>query len=174
MENEIWKDIKGYEGLYQVSNMGRIKSSHNRKSFIKGRLIQKGYLQVALCSKNKREYKLIHRLVAEAFIENPSNLPQVNHKNEDKTLNIVENLEWCSNEYNHNYGTRNIRVGIANSKKIDQIDIITGQVIKTWNSSVECFNNGFHHVSDVVNGKRKQDKGYIFKHHTVEPPTIVD
>ena len=112
---EEWKYIEGYEGLYQVSNYGRVRSLFYRKKnqvqLLKLRKVTKGYLQVALWKNRKRKDFMVHKLVAEAFIPNPNNYPQINHKDEDKTNNCVENLEWCTNEYNHNYGTRNIRAG---------------------------------------------------------------
>lgn len=97
---EVWKDIEGYEGLYQVSNMGRVKS------LIKGIILKQwtdkdGYRQVGLL---KKTFK-VHRLVAKAFIENPDDLPLVNHKDENKANNNITNLEWCTNEYNLSYGT---------------------------------------------------------------------
>lgn len=106
---EIWRDIEGYEGLYEVSNLGRVKALGNGKT--KTHKIRKlakdkcGYLFVTL-SKNgiKKHYK-VHRLVASAFITNPNNFPQVNHIDEDKTNNRVDNLEWCDAKYNANYGT---------------------------------------------------------------------
>ena len=113
---EVWRPVKGYEGLYEVSNYGRVKSlkrntAHERiKSPIKDR---DGYLIVCFNKNGKQSNKRIHRLVAEAFIPNPNNLPQVNHKNEIKTDNCVENLEWCDNKYNARYGTRSIRVGLT-------------------------------------------------------------
>lgn len=133
--NEIWKDIKGYEGLYQVSNFGRVRclerltknkwGNYYRKSIIlKPLVLSKGYLGVRLYDSNKNVRTLrIHRLVAEAFISNPYNYPQVNHKDEDKTNNCVVNLEWCTCEYNNNYGTRNQRISYCffnkrNKKKV--------------------------------------------------------
>lgn len=108
-ENEIiWKDIPGYEGLYKVSNTGKIFSCVTNRELS---VIQKkdGYTCISLCDKdhNKKQYR-IHQLVAKAFIPNPNNLPMINHKNEIKNDNRVENLEWCNNFYNSNYGNRNL------------------------------------------------------------------
>lgn len=117
---EIWKDIKGYEGLYQVSNMGNVKSldrivNHNTsktgKSLVKGTLLKfkkdkDGYLNVCLYNNGNRSYRRVHRLVAEAFVPNPKNFPLVNHKDEVKDNNCVDNLEWCTYQYNNTYGTR--------------------------------------------------------------------
>lgn len=106
---EIWKDIKGYEGLYMVSNMGNVKSLGFDK-YHKGRILKpcfdgkKNYLFVGLHKDNKVKLRNVHRLVAEAFIPNPYNLPCVNHKDENKTNNNADNLEWCTIKYNSNYG----------------------------------------------------------------------
>lgn len=102
---EIWKDVVGYEGLYKISNLGRVyslKTGKNLKQIDNGR----GYLQVGLWKNGKRFCHKVHRLVAEAFIPNPNNLEEVNHKNEIKTDNRVENLEWCTHAYNTRYGSR--------------------------------------------------------------------
>ena len=118
---EIWKDIKGYEGLYQVSNLGRVKSlgrwvyKEYRGKRWQGEKILKqiknkfGYLRVYLYKNRKAKCYAIHRLVAQVFIPNPYNLPQVNHKDEDKSNNRVDNLEWCTSFYNNEYGTRKKR-----------------------------------------------------------------
>ena len=121
MEEEVWKDVVGYEGLYQVSNLGRVKSLGFDK-WHKGRILKqsfdskRNYLFVGLHKDGKIKQKNVHRLVAETFIPNPDNLPCVNHKDEDKTNNFVfvnkdgsvdlnkSNLEWCTVAYNTNYG----------------------------------------------------------------------
>ena len=120
MEN--WKDIKGYEGFYQVSDLGRVKSlerdvycqngivRHIEEKILVPNLNNKGYQYVGLSKNGKRKGMLVHRLVALAFIPNLENKSQINHKNEIKNDNVVENLEWCENKYNANYGTRNERI----------------------------------------------------------------
>lgn len=126
---EAWKDIPNFEGYYQVSNFGRIRSItrkaktkilNNNYRTIKGQLIspaktKDGYLKVSLSKKHKRYYFRVHRLVANAFLSNPNNYPVINHKDENKLNNRVDNLEWCSIKYNCNYGTRNERISKANS-----------------------------------------------------------
>lgn len=99
MQQEIWKDIPGIDGYYQVSSLGHVR---NRDKILKPDLIKKGYERVTL----KGKKYMVHRLVAMAFIPNPEGLPQVNHKNEIKTDNRADNLEWCDGKYNMNYGTR--------------------------------------------------------------------
>lgn len=115
---EAWKDIKGYEGLYQISNIGRVKSlsridsrgNKRNEKILKISKNNSGYYFVGLCKNGKVKQYLIHRLVAEAFVRNPYNYSEVNHKDEDKQNNIADNLEWCTHEYNCKYGTRNKRV----------------------------------------------------------------
>ena len=151
-EKEIWKDIEGFEGMYQVSNMGRVKSLGNGKSdnsnyskerILKASKLGAGYLKVNLYKDGIKKTCGIHRLVANAFIPNPSNLPQVNHKDENKENNCVTNLEWCSHEYNNNYGTRNQRVSEKKkgrkmseesikkrSKPVIGVDKVTGLIVE--------------------------------------------
>ncbi len=128
MEEE-WRPVVGYEGLYEVSNLGRIRTvehycfrgRYNQKSLVEPRIRvlneKSGYLKVNLSKGSKRETLLVHRLVAEAFIPNPEGLPQVNHKDENKKNNAVWNLEWCTVYYNNNYGTHNERCRSGNIGK---------------------------------------------------------
>lgn len=169
-QTEQWKNIEGYEGLYQVSDDGRIRNSKGK--ILKGGKNARGYLYVALNKNGKQVMKKVHRLVAEAFLENPQNLPEVNHKDECKTNNNVLNLEWCDSKYNTNYGTANQRRAekLLNrqdlSKRIDQIDAVTGEVIRQWASTMECGRNGYmqSHVSACARGERKTHKGYVWKY----------
>ena len=158
---ELWKDVTGYEGLYQVSNLGRVRSlDHESKTvrngitFIipkKGKVLspltrQHGYLAVMLYGRggHKRGFKTasIHRLVAEAFIENPNGYDEVNHLDECKTNNCVDNLEWCDRKYNTNYGTaqqRRTERAINNpqrSKRVAQMDM-QGNVLREFPSLSE-------------------------------------
>ena len=149
-ESEIWKDVVGYEGLYKVSNKGKVFSVE--RISLQGRKIggqslkparsKYGYLWVILCKNGKTKAKYIHRLVAQAFIPNPNNFPQVNHIDEVKDNNNVKNLEWCTSKYNANHGTRNERSAKTQSKKVKAINVETGEVI-TFNSAKEAGGEGY-------------------------------
>lgn len=101
---EIYKDVEGYENLYQVSNMGNVKSLISNK-ILKPAKNHNGYLYVCFSKQGKHKHHKIHRLVAQAFIDNPNSYPIINHRDENKTNNCVSNLEWCDHKYNINYGT---------------------------------------------------------------------
>lgn len=173
---EIWKPKKDYEGLYEVSNLGRVKSlgngnsNNSKERILKPGKVKGGYLQICLSKNRKHKNFYIHRLVAEAFLPNPDNLPFINHKDEDKTNNSVENLEWCTFEYNINYGTRTLRANKTNtngklSKPVLQFTL-DGEFVREWESTMECGRNGFNqgHVAECCRGERKSHKGYIWKY----------
>lgn len=125
----IWKDVKGYEGLYQVSDTGLVKRIPSVKCKTE-RILQQGtqktgYKYVNLSKNSRPHTKRVHRLVAETFIPNPDNLPQINHKDENKANNNVNNLEWCSEKYNVNYGTRRKRCSITRGTTVQCVE--TGQ-----------------------------------------------
>lgn len=186
MGKEIWKDIQGYEGLYQVSNLGNVKSLSrkriDRNQILPERLLTKviksnGYQNVTL-SINSREKKIyVHRLVAEAFINKQTfkSLPnenrelinleelEINHKDENKTNNCVKNLEWCTAKYNMTYNDLHLK----HARKILQYDL-QGNFIKEWESISKALrhlhkpdNRG--DISDCLRGKQKTAFGYIWK-----------
>lgn len=161
--SEVWRDVKGYEGRYQVSSMGRVKSlKWNKERFLKPSRDKDGYLLVTLCAGGKRKTLKVHRLVCEAFHKNTDNKPQVNHINEDKADNRACNLEWCTCKQNINHGSRNERV----SKPVGQYSL-DGKLIKLWPSTMEVERQtGFNHgnINQVANGKLKQAYGFIWKY----------
>lgn len=131
---EIWKDISGYEGIYQISNLGRVKSLSrtvlvdNNPRKLKEKIMNQtpvtnGYLSVNFCVGNNRKKFLVHRLVAQEFLPNPLNLPQLNHIDENILNNSVYNLEWCTCEYNNNYGMHNTNMSIAKSKPVRCVEL---------------------------------------------------
>ena len=178
---EIWKDIKGYEGLYQISNLGRIKSlPRSKRNFNintkqldtitipekirKPQLTKYGYYRIGLTKNHKQTYYSVHRLVAEAFILNPDNLTQINHKDEVKTNNEVDNLEWCDAKYNANYGTRSKRTGKKQMKSIMCIETKT-----VYRSLVEASKQtglSAGNISSVCNNRKwyKTAGGYHWKY----------
>lgn len=172
---EKWKDIPGCPN-YQVSNKGEVKSL-NYKRTKKEKVLKlcknsDGYLNVNLIKDGKAKNMKVHRLVADAFISNPENLPQVNHKNECKTDNRVENLEWCTSKYNINYGTRMERVtksiSKANtnnpklSKKIKCVE--TGVEYHSTRDIERQFGFDHSHICACCNGKQKQAYGYRWEY----------
>lgn len=144
---EVWGDIEEYKELYQVSNCGNVRSLNYNKTkkirVLKTIISNSGYIQVGLHKGGNMKLCTIHRLVAQAFIPNPNNLPIVNHKDYNKSNNHVDNLEWCSYKYNNNYGDRNIKLSnsLINNDKISipifQLDL-KGNFIQEFPSSIEA------------------------------------
>lgn len=184
--NEEWRDIAGYEGYYQVSNLGRIRSldrkiktCHNSYKTQKGSIKKlntatSGYKCVNFYKdEENNHYKTyrVHRLVALAFIPNPNNYPLVNHKDFDRTNNNVDNLEWCTYEYNNNYKDKSKPRKLLRNIKVDQYSL-DGKYIKTWESINSTKNSGFcpRSVSYCLNdpAKHKTHKGFIWKFHREE------
>ena len=170
---ELWRDIKGYKGYYQVSNLGRIKSLERKCKTSKGeRTVPE---KIKKLGNDKNKYKIItlykqgtnktfkvHRLVAEAFIPNVNNLSQVNHKDENKWNNLADNLEWCDLGYNVNYGSRNERIRKVQQKAIIQ-KTLDGEFVKLWvGMNHMCRETGYEQslISKVCNGKRLSGYGY--------------
>lgn len=159
--------------MYQVSNLGRVKSLNyrhtGREKMLKLSVNNKGYIIVKLWKNRKFKSFRLHRLVAEAFIPNPNNLPFINHKSEIKTQNNVENLEWCDAKYNLNYGTRKERVAEKTtngkcSKPVFQYDL-NGNFIKEWPSTMEVERQlGISHISECCLGKRNTCGGFKWKY----------
>ena len=187
---ELWADIKGYVGLYQVSNFGRVRrirrvvtmQNHTEDGtqytanrlyvgmIMKTRKTQFGYVSVQLCKNGKYQKLLVHRLVAQAFIPNPKHLPQVNHKDEDKTNNRLSNLEWCTASYNLNYNDgQKVRLETRNKNKSYHYERMVGQysldgtLIKTYKNSTET---GYCRecIRDCCLGKQQTSHGYIWKY----------
>lgn len=166
---EVWKDIKDYEGLYQVSNLGRVKSLprkrvtptkgtyYSAEKILKPDITGHGYLQVTLCRDSKLKKCLIHRLVAQTFIPNLNDYPEVNHKDENKINNVLENLEWCTSKYNANYGTRKERLKEKNIDKPGKkvICITTGEVFKTLSKASKATKTDASDIGRCCKGKRK-------------------
>ena len=151
--SEVWKDIEGYEGKYEVSSYGRVRSLEHSISLrnqhgeyvrkLSERIIKQkrnrkdGYFNVTLCKRAEHSTAYVHRLVAQAFIPNPDNLPQINHKNEQRDDNRVDNLEWCTGTYNMYYNGRSKRIAIANGKPVEQLSM-DGHFIRTFPSIREA------------------------------------
>lgn len=126
---EEWKDINGYNGIYQVSNLGNVRNAKRDKILLQD-TTKGGYKRVTLYKDGKSKHFQVHRLVAFSFLPNPVNFPCVNHKDENPSNNNVDNLEWCTYSYNINYGTRNTQLS-QNAKKVCQMDFY-GNVLATY------------------------------------------
>lgn len=175
-----WRSVKGYDGRYLVSNTGLIYSKISNK-VLKHNKMSNGYLSVELFKDGKSKRLLIHRIVAEAFIDNPESLPIVNHKDEDRTNNSVDNLEWCTQKYNANYGNalekkkrnRTVSDAVKNSlllgSKSRQISVLqftkSGEFLKRFNSAVEAgriLKINASHIGETCKQIRKSAGGFCW------------
>lgn len=171
---EVWKDIRGYEQVYQVSNLGRVKSLERVVDFgrsyrtvhemiLKQYIQNNGYVWVGLHKNNTQKRMLVHRLVAMAFIPNPDNLPEVNHKDENPLNNTLSNLEWCTRKYNENYGTKKQRQTLKQSIPVAAYK--DGVEIMRFASSMEAQRNGYNQqcVRYCCRGIYKTYRGYEWR-----------
>ena len=185
MTEEYWKDIEGYEGLYQVSNLGRVKSLKDNRGNYREKILKQlkdkdGYLYVNLYKNRKMKGCKVHRLVAQTFIHNPNinHYTQINHIDEIKSNNCIENLEWCTCNYNVNYGTRTERMSKSNTNNIKRSKPVIG--INKINGYI-CEFPSTHEVERVMgiaqadisrccNGKQKSAGGYkwFYKYEEVK------
>ena len=160
LPKRVWKDIPGYEGVYQVSNTGQVRSLGNNKSrktkILKQATNKHGYKLVQLYKNGKGKLYTVHKLVAQAFLENPNNLSEINHKDENKQNNCSWNLEYCTHEYNMNYGTIKERMSEAHKgkpkteeHKKKQSEAMKGK--KHWNY-------GKHHTEETISKRRQREE----------------
>lgn len=185
MMEEIWKDIKGFEGLYQVSNLGRVRSldriilkphprntSMQMRCLYKGRVLKpgtnsNGYWYVELHDNSGNIYwNSIHRLVASTFIPNPNNLPEVNHIDENRKNNRADNLEWVTKSQNMRHGTCGARMGMKHWKAVTQMDM-NGNIIKEWPCAQHASESLHIHHSQIIGvckGKGFSAGGYRWKY----------
>lgn len=182
METEIWKDIEGYEGIYQVSSYGRIKSLRYRHSskvrIMKQQIVKGPYYTVEFNYKRKRDIRYVHRIVAKAFPEICGDYfegAECNHKDENGLNNNASNLEWVTSKYNNNYGTRlkrSLETKRINGKRnipVNQLDL-DGNFIKTWASATiaaEQLGVGQGHISSCLTGKRQTAYGFKWEYATL-------
>lgn len=178
---EIWKDVVGYEGLYQVSNLGRVKSVQRhykinggialrREKILKEKTSFK-YKRVGLWKDSSQKFLLVHRIVATAFIPNLNNYPEINHKDENPENNCVDNLEWCTAKYNCNYLNhgKNISISRRDSGRVRKIAMIDneGNVIKIFDAIIDAANEIGARKTDVCSvcrNRQKSVKGFKFKY----------
>lgn len=172
---EIWKDIRGFEGLYQISNLGNVKSvtriiSRSTTDLpIQERIlkpcVRHGYKHIILSKNGKFTTGHIHRLVAEAFIPNPNNLPCVNHKDENPSNNCVNNLEWCTRAYNNSYNHLRERAATSKRKPILQFDL-NGNFIREWSharEAAETLGLNKRAIYGACTGRLKTSGGFVWK-----------
>ena len=164
----MWKAINGYEGIYEINHLGEVRRV-DTGNILKGYIGADGYRRVGLTVSGKSKPFLLHRLIATAFIPNPNNYPCVNHKDEIKSNNSIDNLEWCTYKYNLNFGTRNARANQSRKKPILQFSK-SGEFIREWDSVTDLKNitgMDITHVSSCCRGTRKTANGYRWQYKNI-------
>lgn len=170
MDFEIWKPIKGYEGLYDVSNLGNIRSLPRNTT--KGKILKpqkdtNNYMMVGLVKDKKTKFKRIHRIVAETFLDNINNLPEVNHKDGNKKNNNVNNLEWVTSKENIHHAIKNkLIIGLKQAVKVNQYDL-QGNFIKQWdcmNDIQREININSTLISRCCKGEQRKSHGYQWRY----------
>ena len=154
-------DIRGYEDKYAITSCGKVWS-YKTKKFLSTHKNSKGYKRAYLCKGNGGKFLAIHKLVAMAYIPNPDNLPQINHKDENKENNTVNNLEWCTNKYNSNYGTRNERMAKSKTKKVLCVEL--NRIFDSEKQAERELNIGVARISECCSGKNKTAGGYHWRY----------
>ena len=163
IKNDMWKKIKDFE-TYSVSDKGEVRNDETGL-VLRQREDKDGYLTVNLHQNKRRRFAGVHRIMAETFIPNPNNLPQVNHRDENVKNNTLENLEWCDAKYNSNYGKHNTKISRANSKKVYQY--YNGELVGWFQSTrlagkiLGINPNG---ISDCCRGVKKSAGGFTWKY----------
>jgi hypothetical protein len=173
MENqkEIWKDVLGYEEIYQVSNLGNVKSLQRlirlgyrprikKETILKNSIEFYGYYVVNLCKNLKHKKTKVHRIVAEAFIPNPENKPQINHKNGIKTDNCVENLEWCTNQENAIHANKNNLISRQKGSSSHKSKLTEKQVLEIRNLSVSL---SYRKLASLYNVTHQNIRSIVLK-----------
>jgi hypothetical protein len=167
---EIWKDVSGYEGLYQVSNFGRVKRffKNGKENFLAGKKDKDGYIEVILSSNQRKKYCRLHRLVADAFIPNLENKPQINHKDRNKQNNSADNLEWVT-------VSENAAHTFATGRKIHRRPVVqyarNMDVVSIWDS-IRAAGNALkiseHNINSCCNGKLPTAGGFVWRYKEVD------
>lgn len=172
MKVEQWRPIDGYEGLYEISNLGRIKSTYRQgctTKFLKISNNGNGYMMVRLCKNGKAKKFFLHRLLAKAFISNPENKPQVNHINENPSDNRLENLEWVTQKENNNHGSHNLNMAISlrsgKARKVVQYDL-KGNELRRFDflkEAAQFVGGNSINISRAARNVRNRETAYGYK-----------
>lgn len=188
---EVWKDIPGYEGLYQASNLGRIrsldrdivcyasnqhKSNIETKRHLKGKILKccidkDGYYRLSLNKNGKTKYFRVCRLITMTFMPSNDNSLQINHKDENKKNDSVDNLEWCTCKYNQNYGTRNEKISKSRMRKVYKYDLQDNFIeeFESVDAAAKNVNKNFSNISSACSGRQKTCGGYKWSYtHVLE------